>query len=99
MEAPKRRDLPPSWTRSGNETFCLACRRALAAELALDAAPEDLSREDRAKLRRAALLEFEIRRDPGRHNAEIAKVCRSSVPAVAGTRRRLEIAEPPRSRR
>lgn len=96
MDAAERPDLPPSWLRSGNGTFCLACRRALAVEAALEQAPEETSRQGRAKLRTVALLEFEIRRDPERHNAQIAKICRSSIPAVAGTRRRLSIAEPVR---
>ena len=40
------------------------------------------SLEDRAKLRRAALVEFEVRRRPNHGNGESARACRSSVAAV-----------------
>jgi hypothetical protein len=86
--------LPDSWTSSGEGQFCLICRRALAAEAAIEAVPETTSQEARAKLRRAALLEFEVSRTPDRSNGEIARTCRSSVPAVAKARERLRLPEP-----
>ncbi len=86
--------LPESWTSSGEGTFCLLCRRERAAQAALDAAPKDCGLEDRAKLRRAALVEFEVRRRPGHGNGEIAKACRSSVAAVVAARKRLKIPAP-----
>ncbi|HWJ42504.1 MAG TPA: hypothetical protein VNR67_03635 [Solirubrobacterales bacterium] len=86
-------ELPASWTSSGEGTFCLLCRRERAAQAALDAAPEG-SLEDRAKLRRAALVEFEVRRRPNHGNGEIAKACRSSVAAVVAARKRLKLPAP-----
>ena len=86
-------ELPPSWDTSKEGTFCLLCRRERAAQAALAAAPQD-SIEDRAKLRRAALVEFEVRRRPGHGNGEIAKACRSSVAAVVAARKRLKIPAP-----
>lgn len=88
--------LPTGWEDTKKGTYCLLCRRALAAEAALDDAPSDTTRENRAKLRSAALIEFEIKRDPLRGNGEIARACRSSVPAVVKARKRLGIAEPVR---
>ena len=85
--------LPESWASSREGTFCLLCRRERAAQAALDAAPEG-SLEDRAKLRRAALVEFEVRRRPNHGNGEIAKACRSSVAAVVAARERLKIPAP-----
>jgi hypothetical protein len=85
--------LPASWAASKDGTFCLLCRRERAAQAALDAVPEG-TLEDRAKLRRAALVEFEVRRRPNHGNGEIAKACRSSVAAVVAARKRLKIPAP-----
>lgn len=89
MEGHERKGPPAGWTRRAGKAHCLACRRALAAEAANETAPEGASREERAKLRAQALIEFEIRRDPDRPNGEIAKVVRCSVPAVLKARQRL----------
>jgi hypothetical protein len=86
--------LPASWSSSEEGTFCLLCRRERAAEAALEAAPENSGLEDRAKLRRAALVEFEVRRRPSHGNGEIAKACRSSVAAVVAARKRLKLPAP-----
>jgi hypothetical protein len=86
--------LPESWTHDKHGTFCLLCRRERAAQAALDDAPEECGLEERAKLRRSALIEFEVRRRPGHGDGEIAKACRSSVAAVAAARRRLNIPKP-----
>ncbi|HEY6729566.1 MAG TPA: hypothetical protein VI039_00910 [Solirubrobacterales bacterium] len=86
-------ELPESWAASEDGTFCLLCRRERAAQAALDAVPEG-TLEDRAKLRRAALVEFEVRRRPNNGNGEIAKACRSSVAAVVAARKRLKIPAP-----
>jgi hypothetical protein len=85
--------LPDTWDSSPAGTYCLNCRRERAAQEALDAAP-DSPLEVRAKLRRAALIEFEVRRRPGHGNGEIAKACRSSVAAVVAARKRLDIPAP-----
>jgi len=87
-------ELPNSWDASKEGTFCLLCRRERAAQAALADAPTDCGIEDRAKLRRAALVEFEVRRRPNHGNGEIAKACRSSVAAVVAARKRLKIPAP-----
>src|SRR6476660_5271703 len=89
--------LPAGWSDDRHGTFCLLCRRAHAADAALENAPSDTNRQGRAKLRAAALIEFEILRDPDRGNGEIARACRSSIPAVAKARRKLMIPEPVRN--
>ena len=87
-------ELPASWTTSKEGTFCLLCRRERAAQAALEAAPKDCGLEDRAKLRRAALVEFEVQRRPSHGNGESANACRSSVAAVGAARKRLKIPAP-----
>jgi hypothetical protein len=82
--------LPDFWETGADGTFCLGCRRHRAAEAAAEAAPATADRSDRAKLRRAAIIEFEVRRAPERTNGSIAKSSRSSIPAVVAARRRLE---------
>ena len=90
MPGHERRGPPAGWVKNGNVAHCLSCRRALATEDADAAAPKTATREERAKLRTQALIEFEIDRDPDRPNGEIAKVVRCSVPAVLKARKRLE---------
>jgi len=87
-------ELPASWSKSREGTFCLLCRRERAAQAALADAPKNCGIEERAKLRRAALVEFEVQRRPGHGNGEIAKACRSSVAAVVAARKRLKIPAP-----
>jgi hypothetical protein len=87
----ERTALPSTWSSSPDGLFCLLCRRERAADAALDAAPTDSTRDTRARMRRAALIEFEVRRTPGHPDSSIAKVCRSSVSAVTEARRRLRL--------
>jgi hypothetical protein len=87
--------LPECWDSCADGTFCLGCRRRRVGEAAVDAAPEDSDRDGRARLRRTAVLEFEMRRDPDRTNGSIAKACRSSIAAVAAARKRLDAPAPP----
>jgi hypothetical protein len=87
-------EMPETWASSTEGTFCLNCRRERAAQAALEAAPEDSPLEARAKLRRAALIEFEVSRRPDHGDGVIAKACRSSVSAVAAARRRLNLPAP-----
>lgn len=87
----ERVELPENWARSTEGIYCLICRRERAARAALDAAPADSTLEARAKLRRAALIEFEVMRRPEEGDGVIAKTCRSSVSAVASARRRLKL--------
>jgi len=94
----ERVELPDTWISSAEGTYCLICRRERAAQAALDAAPEESSVEVRAKLRRAALIEFEVSRRPDHGDGAIAKACRSSVSAVAAARRRLKLPAPTHER-
>jgi hypothetical protein len=82
--------LPESWARSADGLFCLTCRRERAAERALDAAPAGCGSDVKAKVRRAGLVEFEVRRAPDRANNAIARSCHTSVSAVAAARRTLD---------
>jgi hypothetical protein len=90
MPGHERKAAPAGWDMNGGKSHCLRCRRAEAAEQAIERAPADTTREERAKIRAAAILDFEILRDPDRPNGEIAKVVRCSVPAVVKSRRRIE---------
>lgn len=81
--------LPANWTRSQESTFCLACSRALAGETAVEAAPSGSSPEDLARLRRRAMIEFEIGRNPEATNRVIANACRTSGTAVGRVREGL----------
>jgi hypothetical protein len=91
----ERAPLPDTWTSGTEGEFCLVCRRQRAAEAALDAAPPDSNRDTRVSLRRAGLIEFEVRRAPDRTDSTIAKACRSSASAVAAARRRLHLGKGP----
>jgi len=87
--------LPDTWVSLADGHFCLVCRRERAAEAALDAAPSDSPVDARAKLRRAALIEFEVSRTPDIADGTIARACRTSVSAVTRARRRLQLPDPP----
>lgn len=89
MEGAEQPDLPPHWTDEDEGLHCLACRRTKAVEQALEDSIEQ-NGADRAKLRTAALVDFELRRDPDRNNGVIARACRSSIPAVVKARARLD---------
>ncbi len=85
---------PDSWARTDDGQFCLVCRREQAAEAALDSAGDSPVAE-RAKLRRAALIEFEVSRTPDHADGVIARACRTSVSAVTRARRNLDLPDPP----
>jgi hypothetical protein len=87
--------MPETWASSAEGVFCLVCRRERAAEAALDAVPSDSPIAERAKARRAALIEFEVSRTPDQPDGIIARACRTSVAAVTRARRRLELPDPP----
>ena len=57
-------------------TYCLSCSRARAGEAAIVSAPESTTREDRARLKRTALIDFETARAPERRTG------RSPMPAA-----------------
>lgn len=90
----ERVEQPETWELCSDGLFCLHCRRDRAAQAALESAPEDSPLEVRAKLRRAALIEFEVSRRPDHGDGAIAKACRSSVSAVQAARRRLKLPAP-----
>lgn len=52
----------------------------------MESAPADCSREDLIRIRRTALIEFEINRSPDAPNRRIAQTCRTSTGAVAAIR-------------
>ncbi|HET7121965.1 MAG TPA: hypothetical protein VFI17_12050 [Solirubrobacterales bacterium] len=83
--------LPPAWEACSDGTFCLGCRRQRVSEAAVASAPASTDRGDRARLRRSALVEFEVLRAPERTNGSIAKAARASIPAVIAARRRLGV--------
>ena len=83
-------ELPASWSQADGQVLCLTCSRAQAGEAAMDSAPAAVSREDRVRLRRTALIEFEIERAPEAANRTIALACRTSSAAVAAVRNELE---------
>lgn len=82
--------LPDSWSQADGDVLCLTCSRAQAGETAIESAPAASSRQDRVKLRRTALIEFEIDRAPEAANRTIALACRTSSAAVAAVRDELE---------
>jgi hypothetical protein len=77
---------PPHWVTEGGQHYCLACRRERAIEAALEDAG-DVGIAARAKLRSAAVVRFEIDRDPERTEGEIAKAARTSIGAVRKARK------------
>lgn len=85
--------MPDAWIDSDEGIFCLGCRRERAGEAALDATSVDGPVAARAKLRRAALIEFEVRRTPDQADGTIARACRTSVSAVSRARRQLELSD------
>ena len=90
----ERTGVPDTWSSSDDGLHCLICRRERAADDAIASAPSDSPVEVRAEIRRAALIEFEVRRNPDHPDGVIARTCRSSAPAVAKARERLEIPAP-----
>lgn len=83
------RGLPTTWAEENDAVFCLACRRALAGEAAIQAVGASTSREGRARARKAATIEFEIGRAADRPNGVIARACGTSPAVVARARQRL----------
>ena len=85
---PKRK-TPPNWIERDGQAYCLACRRELAVETALADAPDDSTNKHLAQLRSAALVEFEVVRDPDRRDGEIARAIHCSAVAVGKARERV----------
>jgi hypothetical protein len=57
----------------------------------MDQLPESITGEVRAKLRRKALIRFEISRSPDSPNRVIASACRTSTMAVAAVRDEIDV--------
>ena len=85
---------PADWVDVGGGLHCLVCRRAEAGDEGVAASPDEANAASRARIRTAAVVEFEIRRDPGRTNGAIARACRTSVPAVVKARARIGLPPP-----
>jgi hypothetical protein len=90
MDHVTKTTFPSGWSRKKNgDVHCRICRRELAAQAALEKAPSDTPLEMRQQIQASARLEFEVRRDPEQHDADIAKACGTSMVAVRKTRERL----------
>ena len=87
IDSLERRGLPANWTENHRGPVCLHCQRELAADAALGESA--LSFKERARLRSSTIVEFEVRRTPGRTNTQIANAVHSSVVAVQKARERL----------
>ena len=79
---------PPNWVKENGLYYCLVCRRERAIERPSRRPARPVSTADRAKLRSAAVVDFEIARDPDRTEGEIAKAARASIGAVRKARKR-----------
>jgi hypothetical protein len=89
----ERQPIPATWVHGEAGELCLKCRRDRASDSAVEAGA-DGDRADRAKLRKAGLIEFEILRAPERPNNIIARACGSSPVVVAAVRTRIESRTP-----
>jgi hypothetical protein len=87
----ERPRLPSTWGREDGVLYCLSCRRDMAGEAGLEGIDEDTPNEKRIQIRSQARIEFEINRDPGRPDNQIAKACRTSTVAVRRARARLDV--------
>lgn len=80
---------PTCWADSADGRFCLVCRRARAGEAAVEAAAEDSTPDQRMRLRRTGLIEFEVSRAPDQLDRRIANACHTSASTVRAVRRGL----------
>jgi hypothetical protein len=85
----QRPELPGTWIREDDETYCLACRRARAGEAALAGIDAETSAQRRGQVESRARIEFEMKRRPEQEDSRIAKSCRTSIKAVKQARVRL----------
>jgi hypothetical protein len=86
--------LPSTWTEQDGVLYCLSCRREMAGEAGLEGVDDGAPSQERQKIRSRARIEFEIERDPGRPDNEIAKACRTSTFSVRKARARLGLNSP-----
>ena len=85
----ERPRLPTTWAQENGDLYCLGCRREMAGEAGIASAGEDTTKERLLQMRSQARIEFEIRRDPGRQDNQIAKACGTSTVSVRKARARL----------
>jgi hypothetical protein len=85
-------ERPKSWAEVDGEFYCLHCRRDMAGEAGIADMPDETSPAELQKLKSAARIEFEVRRDPERPDNQVAKVCHTSVVAVRKARERMGLA-------
>jgi hypothetical protein len=86
--------VPATWATKRGKSYCLACRRDLAGDAAVDALESDATPAQRLKARSHGRLEFELQRDPSRQDNRIANSCHTSVVAVRKARDRLGLQRP-----
>lgn len=84
-------EYPSGWWVTAAGWCCLSCRRTRTVERALaDAGIEDRERDQRTKaITRAALIEFELQRDPSRSNKSLGALVALPPYKVAEIRREL----------
>jgi hypothetical protein len=88
MPEVERPDLPATWTKDGDDLYCLGCRREMAGEAAL-VGLDDESAANRHQAESRGRIEFEMKRRPERLDNRIAQSCHTSVKAVKLARVRL----------
>ena len=80
-------ELPSGWAEvSGGKLLCLGCRRTDAVEVALAEAERSERKVTAAAASGDALAAFELKRDPGRSNGQIASVIGTSAAKVEAVR-------------
>jgi hypothetical protein len=82
-------ELPATWIEEDGELFCLGCRRDMAGEAGVAAAPDDATTDELSRIKSRARIAFELKRKPDREDNRIAKACNSSIDAVRKERARL----------
>jgi hypothetical protein len=88
---PANGDPPPGWADLGDGRMgCVRCQRDLVIAAAVEEGEsKGLGRGQRRALRQRRLVEFEIRRDPGRPDAAIARVAGCAKKVVSRVREEL----------
>lgn len=88
--------LPPNWTVSDDEAYCLGCRRDIAGESGIEEMAGTPTLDDQRRQRMLSRIQFEIERRPDLADNRIAKACHTSVIAVRKARKELGLtARPP----
>jgi hypothetical protein len=85
----ERSGPPAGWTRKADAWHCLACRREAVVERALREAEVEGSTHTAAWLKRRALADFELRRNPDRRDKAIGNLIGQPANAITEVRREL----------